>query len=127
MENSELNHPLLRKIAAEKTALCELWEMGEITATEFQEQIDDLAQQERGICMEVDRRRLLAVSPQVHVSKLLPVFLILAFLLGFIVSPALFPKLFGYKTAQECVLAHGSSRVALKMCYDLYSSSERED
>lgn len=127
MQNSELNHPLLRKIAAEKTALCELWEMGEITATEFQEQIDDLTQQERGICLEVDRRRLLAVTPQVHLSKLLPVFLILAFFLGFIVSPALYPKLFGYKTAQECVLAHGSSGVVLRMCYDLYPKAERED
>lgn len=127
MDKSELNHPLLRKIAAEKTALCELWEMGEITATEFQEQVDDLTQQERGICLEVDRLRLLAVSPQVHVAKRLPVYLILAFLLGFIVSPALYPKLFGYKTAQECVLAHGGSGVVLKMCYDLYPKSGRED
>jgi hypothetical protein len=119
----ESNHPLLQKIAQEKKAVFELHDEGEITTLEYQNKLDALFQQERGVCMEIDRLRL-ATLQSAHSPKRLALYLFAAFLVGFFISPILYPKLFGYKSAQECALRN-SNRVGLAMCYELYPSIEK--
>lgn len=44
-----------------------------------------------------------------------------AFLLGFFISPYIYPRLFGYQNAEECAI-HTHTRGAYTACYRLYPS-----
>lgn len=44
-----------------------------------------------------------------------------ALILGFFASPYLYPRIFGYKNAEECTL-DAKTRWAVAVCFDLYPS-----
>ncbi|TLS19023.1 MAG: hypothetical protein FDZ72_06370 [Betaproteobacteria bacterium] len=54
-------------------------------------------------------------------DKKFAVVVAIAFLLGFLIGPWLYPKLFGYSSAEECVL-NTKHKHAVGACYDLYPS-----
>ncbi len=45
--------------------------------------------------------------------------LLIAFIVGFVVSPYIYPKLFGYSSAQECAI-HAKTKWAIGFCFELY-------
>ncbi|MFY9136816.1 hypothetical protein [Zwartia sp.] len=45
--------------------------------------------------------------------------ILIAFFIGFFVSPYIYPKLFGYSSAEECAI-HAKTKWAIGFCFDLY-------
>ena len=42
-----------------------------------------------------------------------------ALVIGFFISPYVYPKLFGYNSAEECAI-HAKTKWAIGFCFDLY-------
>jgi hypothetical protein len=56
------------------------------------------------------------------------VFVIVSFLFGFFISPTMYPKLFGYKYQEECLInLQSSNQLAAVGCLRLYPSIDDKD
>lgn len=103
------------EIADAKKKLVNEFEEGDITAREFQNGLDNLIKKERSIYIAAaesrsQRNAMLALAA--------------AFLIGFLIGPWLYPKIFGYSSAEECVL-NTKHQYAVGACYDLYPSVQK--
>lgn len=103
----------------QRKALVEQFDRGDIKASEFEQALTSLFQQERGAASEIDRVGLAGSLRNVHTPRMLTLYVAVAFLGGFFISPWLYPRFFGYKTAEECMLQH-SSNVGASACMQLY-------
>ena len=60
------------------------------------------------------------------VSCKLVIFVLAAFMIGFFISPYLYGQIFGYRNAEECILAKGGSKAIFHACYELYPSAAEQ-
>lgn len=103
----------------QRKALAEQFDRGDIDGVHFAQGLSSLLQQERGAASEIDRVALAGNLLNAHTPRMLALYVAVAFLGGFFVSPWLYPRFFGYKTAEECMLQH-SSNVGASACMQLY-------
>ena len=108
-------------IASEKENLLTLYDDGEMTGRELAQELDKLFQQERGACKEIDRQAIESHLKQGLGKRMVAIALLVTFIFGFFISPFLYPKFFGYKSAEECLLDH-TNNFGMSACYDLYPS-----
>ena len=92
-----------------------------MTGRELAQELDKLFQQERGACKEIYRQQIESNRKQGLGKRKVAVVLLVTFIFGFFVSPFLYPKFFGYKSAEECLLDH-TNNYGMSACYDLYPS-----
>lgn len=112
----------LRKIAAERKALSTNFDAGDLTSTEYETALSALFEQERGAGREIDRIAFESSVRHVHPPRRLALYLLVAFAIGFSISPVVYPRIFGYRYAEECMLDH-STNVGARACNDLYPSA----
>lgn len=55
-----------------------------------------------------------------HARRKLVIYTLVAFVAGLFVSPYLTSQIYGYRNAEECILAEGGSRAAAYACFELY-------
>lgn len=60
-----------------------------------------------------------------HSTSTLVVIGVVSFVLGFLLSPHLYPSMLGYQNAEECSLK-APTRWAVASCYELYPSIRDE-
>jgi hypothetical protein len=106
------------EIQVAKSALFTQFDDGDITTKEYHEGLEELNQKELAIHLKM-ATRIYATSNLW--DKKFAVVVAIAFLLGFLIGPWLYPKLFGYSSAEECVL-NTKHKHAVGACYDLYPS-----
>jgi hypothetical protein len=118
---SETNTTLLG-MAAERKALAKAYEDGDLMATEFEKGLSAAFEQARAAAKEVDQKEMLASQRRVHSPLRLALYLVAAFAVGFFISPTIYPKIFGYRNAYECMLQH-SSTYGATACMKIYPHS----
>lgn len=109
-------------IRAEKLRLLEQFHDGDLTAKEFLARLDDLIPKEIDAALRKELKLRSATDLPRQKWRVLGT-IIFAFSTGLIASPVLYQKLFGYKTAEECVLDRGGIRGTVQACYELYPSA----
>lgn len=57
-----------------------------------------------------------------HAKQKLVIYTLVAFVAGLFVSPYLTSQIFGYRNAEECILAKGGSNAIAHACFELYPS-----
>ena len=120
MASTDHNHPLLVHIAARKIDLGRQWEDGILTTEECFCALDALCVEERAVYRQLDRAQI--VHERVSIQRwVMALAVTIAFSSGFFVSPHLYSKLFGYRSAEECALDN-STRIGYAMCFELYES-----
>lgn len=108
-------------IQTAKSALFRQFDDGDITAEEYCQGLDALNQKELSVHLEVAKK--IYAKSNLWDNRF-AVIVVAAFLLGFLVGPFLYPILFGYKNAEECVL-NAKHKYAVGACYDLYPSIQK--
>lgn len=115
--------PNIAALDAAKSKLLADYEDGEITGREYMDGLEGLMRQEIAL-----RIASIQIEPKLDTlyksHRIRRIFLLVATtsaLLGFFVSPWIYPKLFGYRNAEECAIAT-KSKYAIGACYDLYPS-----
>lgn len=126
MNQSEVNHPLLNEIRANKREIQELFDEGEITTDDYQQRLDGLFQRERGIYNQMDHKRSAAENLRDKILLKMVCSLVVGLIVGFLISPHLYKKIFGYESAEECALEN-STKVGMVMCFRLYEKMDRTD
>lgn len=111
----------LDEIQSAKSALLSQFDDGEITTHEYHQGLDALNKRELAIHLEMAKT---IYSTSNLWDKKFAIVVATAFLLGFLIGPWLYPKLFGYSNAEECVL-NAKHRYAVGACYDLYPSIQK--
>ncbi|WP_050470676.1 hypothetical protein [Herbaspirillum chlorophenolicum] len=102
-----------------KSELLASLEEGDITTSEYSQRLEKLLLQ---------KIKLQSQEDEGVISKLKRIFsgwsifiILLALLLGFFVSPWLYSKFFGYKSAEQCAIST-AHKYAVAACYRLYPS-----
>lgn len=113
----------LRKIAAERKVLATSFDAGDITGTEYETELSALFEQERGAGREIDRIAFESSLRHIHPPHRLGLYLLAAFGVGFFISPHVYPRVFGYRYAEQCILDHHSTNVAASACINLYPTA----
>lgn len=108
-----------RDFNTEKQLALKRFDDGEITAKEYLGRIDSISHDEMTIKEEA-MTMLLKNEKLSHNKRWLKI-CVVAFILGCILGPWVSKKLFGYGSAEECVL-DANNRYAAGACYDLYPS-----
>lgn len=111
----------IAEIQAAKSALLGQFDEGDITAKEFLQGLEALNQKELAAHLEM-AKNIYATSN--FWDKKFAIVVVIAFSLGFLIGPWLYPKLFGYHSAEECVL-DAKHKYAVSVCYDLYPSIQK--
>lgn len=111
----------LDDIQAAKSALFTQFDEGDITTEEYHRDLNALNEKELAIHLEM-ARHIYATSNLW--DKKFAIVVAIAFFVGFFVGPWLYPKIFGYRNAEECTLA-AKHRYAVAACYDLYPSIQK--
>lgn len=109
---------LIDEIERGKSALLTQFDDGDITVQEYHRGIEDLNKKELAIHLEVAKKKCADSS---FSGKKVVVVMVFILLIGFLVGAWLYPKLFGYNSAEECVL-NTKHKHAVGACYDLYPS-----
>jgi hypothetical protein len=110
----------LATIADEKKTLWNLYDAGEVNTVTLQSGIDALYQREQEVHFSVlESKMLKSLRGSRMRPRIIAASIGAAFLVGFFVSPFLYPRLFGYRNAAECLL-HNSNRYGAEACDDLY-------
>lgn len=109
------------EIQTAKSALFSQFDDGDITTEEYRQSLDALNRKELSIHLDM-ANKIYAKSNSW--DKKFAVAVLIAFLLGFLVGPWLYPILFGYRSAEECVL-NAKHKYAVGACYDLYPSIQK--
>lgn len=109
----------LNSIALAKDLVLQEFDDGEITVSEMLRSLEKLQREELNIALQ--RKRYLNIFDVAWKIRLAA---FAVFLLGFFISPFVYPKLFGYSSAEECEL-HATNRFAAGACYDLYPSIKK--
>ncbi len=100
-----------------KDALFEEFDDGEKTLRELIQSLEKLQREELLVRFQSKSSRLTRYSPFKTAAILFVVFFA-----GFLFSQFAYPALFGFKTAEECVIRSNNSKWAAGACYDLYPS-----
>lgn len=111
----------LDEIQIAKSALLSEFDEGDITAKEYLQRLEAMNKKELAIHLEM-AKKIYATSNLW--DKKFAIVVAIAFLLGFLIGPWLYPKLFGYSSAEECVL-NTKHKFAVGACYDLYPSIQK--
>lgn len=110
----------LEQIETAKSELLDDFDNGHITTAEYGRGLNALWQQELSLHLEqLKQTQAPAASPLL--GKKVRIFVCAAFVLGFFISPWLYPKIFGYSSAEECTL-NAKHRYAVDACHALYPS-----
>jgi len=112
---------ILINIESDKKKLFSLYDDGEITGLEYAQELNKLFQYERDVYREIDRLEISSHFKHGMGKRNVALALIAIFIVGFFISPFLYPKIFGYKSAEECLLDH-TNNFGFSACYDLYPS-----
>lgn len=120
--NSEVSNLCLAEIAKAKENLLADFDDGEITGLEYHRGLDNLIRQE--IILHVAAAEIRVQKSSRWNMRNIVFALGAAFFLGFLIGPWLYPKIFGYSSAEECVL-NTKHKYAVGACYDLYPSIQK--
>lgn len=114
-------------LAETKRKLAERFDDGDITAFEYSMNQDKLHTQEIYLIFE---KEMLLRESRNHVLSIKQMRLLLGLLvgvcfLGFFISPYVYPKIFGYSFAEECIL-NAKHQWSVGACLDLYPSKSAD-
>lgn len=112
---------LLTSINVEKQRLLESFDEGDITTDEFLTGLDSLHTNEVSALLARERTQDLLQNAPRRRQRILWASVCL-FCAALLFSSFIYPMLFGFSNAEQCVLAKGGSREIVVACYELYPS-----
>lgn len=105
-----------------KSALLEQYEEGEITFEEYHRGLSAINEKELKAQLEMARH---IYSTSNLWDKKFAIVAAVIFVVGFFAGAWLYPKIFGFSSAEECTLA-AKHRYAVAACYELYPSIQKK-
>ncbi|TCW32181.1 hypothetical protein [Gulbenkiania mobilis] len=114
----------LMEIKKAKDKLWKQLEEGDVTESECRENLDKITQDEIALHVIAKENRS-QQRRNTGTWQIVATLMIGVFLAGFFISPWLYPKIFGFRSAEECIIAT-KSRYTMSACYTLYPSIRSE-